>query len=469
MDLNRRQFLATGAASLALLGGHGGARAAERPNVVLIVMDTTRLDRCSAYGYKRDTTPFLRELAQEATRFTNVYSTSCWTVPAHGSLYTGNYPIRHGATQENLSLAASNTTLAEVFAAHGYSTLGIAENAMLLAQRGFAQGFAIYHEAFRMRKHAQYGHIAQDLFAQGLKERDREKPFFAFVNLIAPHAPYTPPLEFREKFLPGVTPKVSHNRWREHYLGLNPFTPEQLKQLRCLYDGEVAFADYTVRKIAESLKEAGQWDNTVFVVTSDHGENIGDHGHMDHVFCLYDTVTRVPLVIRDPRHAESSTDDRPVQMHDLFPTLLALAGIPTAPHTVHGKDVMTAEIAADRPLISEYYYPAQALRGYREAQRVSPKLAPYRRRIRSVVQDGLKYIWGSDGRHEFYNLTEDAGEAHNVIEGQEFAQQREAMDAALKEWLLTAAAGTHRIEHPQMIDEGIDDDARDALETLGYL
>jgi arylsulfatase A-like enzyme len=435
----------------------------------MIIMDTTRADRCSAYGYERDTTPFLRELSDESTRYTNTYSTSCWTVPAHGSILTGNYAIRHGATQENLNLATVHLTLPEVFQSQGYSTIGIAENAMLVGKRGFAQGFDVYHEAFRSAKKGLPGQNALDLFQRELNKRDHGKPFFAFVNLIAPHSPYTPPQEFREKFLPGAAPGLNSNRWRDHYLGKQRFTNEQLEILRRLYDAEIAHTDYIVRKMAEYLQENGTWDDTIFIVTSDHGENIGDHGHMDHVFCLYDTVTKVPLIIRDPRSLRRSTDGRPVQVHDLFLTTIDMAGLTTDAHVVHGLSLANGVIPGDRPMFAEYYQPVQALRAFKEVDRQSPTLDPFRRRIRSIVHGGFKYVWGSDGKHELYHLAEDPGEMSNLTASAEHSKQQEQLDAMLKEWTITASKGAQEITAPQMIDEGIEQDTRDALESLGYL
>ncbi len=393
------------------------------PHIVLIVMDTVRKDRLSCYGYERETTPFLDELAETSVVFDSAHSTSGWTSPAHASLFTGLYPVAHQTTQENWVLDSSWTTLAETLEEAGYATTGIVENPMLSIRNGFAQGFADFHESWRGER------STLELFRDSLVKRKADTPLFTFINLMGAHSPYRAPKEFSLPFVRDRSITLRANLWREFFLGSAEFTEAELEHLRDLYDGEIRYTDHLVSEIAGELKRAGLWENTVFVVTSDHGENIGDHDMMDHVFSLYESTTAIPLLIRDPAKVEAgSRDDRTVQLPDLYATLLERVGI--APIGSHG--VSLSELDSDRPVFCEYYYPEQALRALGEKAAEAKRLDPYRRRLRSIQSGGLKLIWGSDGRHELYDLELDPNEERNVVGVAEYAARLAELEELLR-------------------------------------
>jgi len=438
------------------------------PNVVLIVMDTARQDRLSCYGYPRETSPRLSELAESAAVYSNAYSTSSWTAPGHASLFTGLFPVAHGATQEDWDLDPDLTTIAEVLSDHGYRTIGIVENPMLTRDLGYAQGFSKYHEVWLPRTRPQPGSEALDRFVNTL-DAASDGPIFVFVNLIEPHSPYNSSRQFRDRYLSDPAIPLEANEWREYYVGRRTFSDEEIRHLNELYDAELLFTDHVVGEMADALRERGLWERTLFVVTSDHGENIGDHDHMDHVFSLYETTTRVPLVIHHPPlFAPGSVVEAPVQLTDLFATILAVARVDAAPYPSHGRSLLSETGAGEREVLCEYYYPRQAIKGYRRLDdRTSPLLAPYRRQIRSLTAGGMKLVWGSDGANELYDLSADPDERVNLIDSAEHAETRLELTGRLGE--VVEAYRRERADTTAVPDEELDDATREALRSLGYL
>jgi arylsulfatase A-like enzyme len=441
------------------------------PNVVIIVMDTARGDRLSCYGYARETSPRLEELARSATIYANAHSTSSWTAPGHASLFTGLFPAAHGATQEDWRLDEGLTTLAEVLSAYGYRTVGIVENPMLSRDLGYAQGFSEYHEVWLPRTRPGPRSLALDRFVETVGGAAPGQPFFIFVNLIEPHSPYDSSRQFKDRFVTDQSITLDANEWRDYYVGRRTFTGAEITHLNELYDAELLFTDYVVGKMADALGDAGLLDRTAFIVTSDHGENIGDHGHMDHVFSLYESTTRIPLLVRyPPRFPPGSTAENPVQLTDIFPTVLDLAGIGAAAYPSQGRSLL-GEIPRDREVLCEYYYPRQAINGYRSlTDRRSPRLAPYRRRIKSLTSGDMKLIHGSDGRDELYDLRRDPGELTNIIDSPEEAATVRGLEARLSElverWGSQRSAGEPEAGAP---DAKLDEATKEALRSLGYL
>jgi arylsulfatase A-like enzyme len=437
-------------------------------------MDTARRDRLSCYGYGRETSPRLNALAESATTYANAYSTSSWTAPGHASLFTGLFPVAHGATQEDWDLDERLTTMAEALSAGGYRTVGIVENPMLSHGLGYAQGFADYHEVFPRRARPGPGSPALDRFVEAV-DAAPDGSLFVFVNLIEPHSPYNSSRQFRDRFVTDPSVPLEANEWRDYYVGRRAFSEAEIVHLNELYDAELLYTDYVVGEMADALSELGILDETVFIVTSDHGENIGDHGHMDHVFSLYETTTSIPLLIRYPRRfAPGATVESPVQITDLFPTVLALAGIDEVEHPSHGRSLL-GELPEDREILCEYYYPRQAIKGYRRLEdRGSPRLAPYLRRIRSLTAGGMKLIWGSDGRNELYDLRVDPDELSDIIDSPE----RSPTLSALEERLAGLVEG-YRAARPDTLEGAggepggdtpeLDEATREALRSLGYL
>jgi len=438
-------------------------------NIVVIVMDTARQDRLSCYGYERETSPRLSELAGSGTLFMNAYSTSSWTAPGHASLFTGLHSATHGVTQENWSMGEDLLTFAEVLSDRGYRTAGVVENPMLVSDRGYDQGFSEYYESWRS-KSPRGGEQAVDDFRKVLSGGPEEQPFLVFVNLIAPHSPYDSSGSFRNTFVTSPEIRIVSNMWRQYYTGRRSFSEDEIRHLSELYDAEILFTDYLIGEMIDELKERGLWEQTVMIVTSDHGENIGEHSHVDHVFTLFETTTKIPMLVHRPGlFPEGGTSDSPVQLTDIFPTVLELAGIDTHDFPTHGYSLLGEGPPPDREIFSEYYYPSQVLSCYgRQEFRESPMLRPYLRRIRSLTRGDLKFIWGSDGKHELYDLARDPDELTNLVNSESHAAVRREMEEQLTAWYRNLSPDDEAVEHKDDTDE-LDEETKEALRSLGYL
>jgi arylsulfatase A-like enzyme len=459
-----------------------GSDAGSRPNVLLIVLDTVRADRLSSYGYDQPTTPELDSFSDGAIRFSNFYSTSSWTVPSHASLFTGLYPIRHGATQENLSLKNEFATLAETLGNAGYQTFAASQNPFVSDTVNLAQGFDEFAPLWRdfikpdgsIRHARRDGHLVNNAFEAYLERSNREEPFFAFLNYIDAHLPTAPPEPYLSKFLrPGTNIddalRIGRERWSGYYSGKEA-SAQDLEVLSDLYNAELAYMSYQLKELFDRLREDGRFDNTLIVVTSDHGEQLGDHEHLGHMFSLYNTTVRVPLIIRLPGNAaQGRVDDRLGQLVDLYPTIMRIADVDYADSTIHGVDLMSSSSDAQRDFVfSEYYYPSQALAMYGEDEHDS--LSKYRRRLRAIEADGMRLIWSSLGDHELFDLQNDPGETTNLF------AQLPGVAARLKIKLNQQIEnyGTGYKDVPEAIATAgarleVDNETEAALRELGYL
>ena len=440
-------------------------------NVVIIVMDAARRDRFSCYGYERETSTNLTKLAADSTTYIRAYSTGGWTPPAHASLFTGLFPIAHRTTQENWKLGDHLTTLAEMFKAEGYETIGIVENPMLNTRLNFNQGFSRYHETWRFSKEGE--NRAFSLFKESLAKRGTKKPFFMFINLIEPHSPYNSSEQFYYQFVSDRSVTIERNMWQEFFLGKKTFTEKEIRHLNELYDAEILYVDYVVGKMIEELMTRNLWEKTVFIVTSDHGENIGDHEMMDHVFSLHESIIRIPLIIHYPRLFPSGIRyDYPVQLTDIFPTLQEIIGADAKRYPSQGRSLLGRKDGDNALVFSEYYYPKQVLEGLDKKgllrhEGATTPIDRYKRRIKALINKDMKLIWGSDGNHELYDLRRDPGEKVNLIARQEYSKSAGELlgllDGLVKKYDLKMQ------DAPPVKEEELDNATRQRLKSLGYV
>lgn len=452
--------------AMALMAALAACRADPvRPNVVLVVMDTTRADHFSAYGYTRASTPHFDALATDGVLFENAYATSSWTVPSHASLFTGLYPMTHGATQESQRLSDEHETLAELLSGAGYQTIAFSNNAWVGERTNMTQGFERNVEAWRQRGVGQARRTNRAV-DHWLDLRDEETPFFLFVNYIEPHWPYWAPRDAQER----VIPRSVFRERREAanfgvvnwYLDRASIDSKLLPVREQLYDAEVSAVDAALGALFDLLRSRGVYEDSLIIVSADHGENLGDNGHQGHSFVLYEPTLRVPLVVRWPGGRDAgSRRPEPVQLTDVFATIAAATGL--AARGV-GTDLATGSLPEDRPIVGEYYYPEQFISYFPEEAREGPLLAPYLRRIRSLRIGPHKFIWGSDGVHELYDLERDPREAENRL-----ASEPEL--AARLEQTLEALVDRHAkaVPPPASPDPVVDPEVEESLRELGYV
>jgi len=435
------------------LAGCGESR---RPNVLLIIIDTARGDRFPFGGYARPTAPNLEVIAREGAVYTQAFSPAPWTVPAHASLFTGQYPSLHRTDCGSLRLPDQAITLAETLRDAGYRTVGYTANPWLGREYNFQQGFETYGETWR--------EVANDSEDTGARLTNQKvvrflewragnadalrQPFFLFINYFEPHLPYHPPEPERSRFLrPGVAPgriqrlsRLGHPDEMRYIVGLSDLTDDDLAILNDLYDGEIAYADRRAGEVLDLLRRQGLLDRTIVAIAGDHGENIGDHHMMDHKLSVHDTLLHVPLLLRyPPRVAAGQTIASLVQLHDLYPTILGLAGVaPPSGVAVEavplpGTGLPGAGRPDDAPIIGEFVGPP--IDFIKIMQDLFPQrdLSRYDRTLIALRQDGWKIQWGSDGRHTLYHVAEDPGETIDLAASE--PERLKEMTRRVQDWL----------------------------------
>lgn len=458
----RRAFLKTASAgSLLSLAGLARAKAASaRPHVVVIVLDTARRDHFSCYGYPRDTTPFLELLAAESTRYENAYAASCWTLPSHASLFTGLHLVSHGAHWEHLRLDAGLQTLPGALREHGYETLGLSGNPYVCPQTGFGNGF----DAFSTTKHGAPDEPGTNFaLLQERLDAGVDTPLFIFINFSEVHDPYNSSAQFFGEYLsnPEYADKYSIRGGAPQLLLRND--PDWITHLTEHYDAEMRYVDFAVKTVARQLQKAGIWDNTVFIVTSDHGENLGEHGLLNHQYVLYETLIRVPLLVRWPgRFPPGSTAGAPVQLTDIFPTVLELAGVSPEDYPNQGRSLLAKDLANTRPVLAEYYI-HEGLQNADPAENAFAKR--YRRRLKALRIENMKYIRGTNGSEELFDLAKDPQEQDNLVGTSDAEPTRQRMAAALRERVTECRT----LREATFERKPIDEESRETLESLGYL
>ena len=400
--------------------------AAEPRNVVLITVDTLRADHLGCYGAPAVETPAIDRLAADGVRFENAFSPVPLTLPAHWTVLSGLQPWRHGVIDNGMTLPAPPTPpivlLAERFAAAGYDTAAFVAAFVLHRSFGLNRGFATYDDgpaadaALDQAFHATAPADERVGRALDWLRRDRQQPFFLWLHLFDPHAPYEPPPAFRAL-----------------YAG-RP------------YDGEIAFVDTQVARLLAGLERAGLTGKTLVVLLSDHGESLGEHGEQTHGVLLYDATLRVPLLFRLPGVLPAGTVRRdPATLADATPTVLALAGLgPTA--GVDGVDLFASS-------------PED---GARQLAAVSE--SPRRRLgwagLAAVRQGPWKFILGP--RPELYRIADDPRELTDLLTA-EPVRAGELESAARR----VAGLLRDRLAAGSAAEPGAEDRAR--LAALGYL
>ncbi len=363
------------------LAGFWKKQGLEKPNVLLITMDTTRADHLPLYGYNGVQTPHLNELGQRGVVFEQCATASPLTLPAHCSILTGYYPPYHGVrVNGNNALSEAQTTAAEIFAAAGYKTAAFIAAFVLDGRWGLKQGFDYYDDQFDLKKYKQLdlgtvqrpGNEVVDSALKWLEE-NRERPFFAWVHLYDPHLPYEPPEPYFTQYR--YYPPVS------------------------LYDGEIAFMDEQIGRLYSWLKSRELDQKTVIVLVGDHGEGLGDHGELAHGYFIYDYAVRVPLIVVSPhRKLQGVRVPSQVSVVDLLPTMTGLAGL--QPPTTQGRSLLRLMFGKKEKEIPAY------------SESLSPNLHYGWSPLLALRTSGFKFI--DAPRPELYDLKNDPKELNDV-------------------------------------------------------
>ena len=503
-----RAAAAIAAAGIALAGcgdGRRAARDAGPPDLLLIVWDTARADRLSLYGHERPTTPRLESFARDARVFDDAVSTAGYTLPSHASMFTGLLPTEHCVHNESPHLDDRFATLAELLRDAGYQTFLYSENPhVAIGPSNLAQGFdRVEHpwspgraEAARRivlsklppeertselrerlaaseRGEAPLsawnikaaGELAEQAVGEWLAGTDPVRPWFVFVNYMEAHRPTIPPRRYRERVMPAGDVAASYGVDRswlptwEYSFGLREYGERELALTRGTYDAALAELDDLTGSLLDSLAAGGWLEHAVVVVTSDHGELLGEHHMLDHQYALWEPLLRVPLVVRAPGRLEPGRDPRPVANFDVFATLLELAGVDAPPGT-RARSLLAPESARAR--LAED--PAAASVGIDVVRAAHPGFdpTPFQRRLRAWIEGPYKYLWSSDGHHALYDLAADPAESRDLRAEDPATAARLAAELAAYHASLSACqpgAGPAPAPTPE---------ERDRLRALGY-
>jgi arylsulfatase A-like enzyme len=413
-------------------------------NVLLIIMDTVRADRLSCYGNRRKVTPMIDAIAHRGVLFENFYSNSSWTLPAHASLFTGVYAAAHRATQEKLELDDRFPTLAGILDEAGYQTFGSSTNGIVSGATGLDRGLDTFVPAFSdsIREAlivAGIGHLDPNniAFERFLKTSHRDRPFFVFLNYIDPHAPYEPPkvdMFVDKKYSRDEIAKATRVRMTDHYMH-GTIDDEQFELLNQLYEAEINQVDRAVDNLYATLQADGRLNNTLIIITSDHGENLGEHGHFAHVFSIHNTLLKIPLIVMPPGGMPAgSVRHDTAQLLDLFPTVLEWCGVEYEGSRV-GRDLFAegAETASTYAM-AEYYYPRQVLAVFDPEELLAngEKFHPFMKRLRALQNGEYKLTWGSDGSRGLFRIDKDPGETVDLLARNPFHPAVEDMVARLE-------------------------------------
>ena len=463
-----------------------GASGPKKPNVLLIVIDTLRWDHVSAYKNNPITAPNIDRLARESIQYENAISQSPWTTPSHAALFTGQYPSKNGVDGTNIHLHPDNFTMAEVLGKNGYQTAGFINNVYIRKQTGLAQGFQEYEEFWgrnegssllllleliKEKRHprSDKGALITNQAVRNWLDNDwnAENPFFLFTHFMEPHAPYGSTQKHLKEYLPvGISESQAFqvNQDPELYI-CNKIEMSELdfSLLTALYNSDIRYLDEEIGKLLDLLRKRGLMDETIIVLTADHGENFGEHQLMSHELSVYDTLVKVPLLIRYPKFfAPGSKWEMPVQLIDIFPSLLHILKLGDKNLKLQGSILLQDQPSNPRFVFAEYNN-SRAVDNIR--RRFGKDLAPnplYQPKIlKAVRSNDWKFIWGTDGSRELYEISNDPFESKNVFQSRPDEAAR--MEAALKNWISSFTPSRYYQQ------EDISKEALRELRSLGYV
>lgn len=453
-----------------------------RPNVLIISIDSLRADHLASYGYALETSPVMDLIASEGVLFENSFAAANWTGASLASILTGLYPTCHGYTNLRYYLDDDVEDGASLLRQHGYHTICFSNNMYLSSRTGMSRGFDEFYYQGQKEKNTLppprksvrgkvLGHVKDALsvetktmikdildmgapsraatrddgayatelaFCRWLERYDHSKPFFGYIHFQEPHSVYFPPKPFRKRFFSGS--------WREQYrylqfdfmryfAGLINFTESQVKHYLELYDGEIAYLDWRMGRILNFMRRRDLLDRTALFITADHGENMGENGFFWHAFCLQNSLIKVPLIARFPDWF--SKDKRItglVQNHDILPTLCEGLGIEWKfKNELQGVSFLNGAIR--EAALTETYNPEKMvdrwLLNRKELRKVD--FVHYLRDLRAIQTLSDKLVWASDRRHQYYDLVTDPGESNNLYDSRETRVQK--ANRALQKWL----------------------------------
>ena len=419
---------------------------ANKPNLILISVDTLRQDHLSIYGYHRNTSPNIDRLLQSGVWFTNAHTNVPLTNPSFCSMMTSRYPHEIGATRNGIPMIREAETLAEILKRHGYTTVAFLSNWPLKAHlSNLDQGFDIYDDNFNKKRWIFFNseRDARGVTEQAVKwlEENLKEPFFFWAHYSEPHAPYL---------------------FHKGFIFKDPNAPKTDQQQRIdAYDSEIAYADHYIGVLLDKINELGLRKNSLIFFVADHGESLGEHGYVGHGRYLYEPSMRIPFGLSGPGIPVGVRIDAQVELLDLAPTFLGYAGIEPGKE-MRGRNLIPyikGEKSWEKHYIVYFETYPGAIRG-----EGMEKLANLKKPIWVGLKlDELKVLYSvTNSRWEMYNLAYDPKELKNRADpaNEIFITYSERVLAWWRSWRNKAVVGS---------TTALTEEDKKKLEALGYL
>lgn len=399
--------------------GTGGEEEGQPPNIIIFTLESLRADHVGSYGYHLPVTPNLDRFAEEAIRFTDAHSVTSWTLSAHASLLTGFYPAAHQVLEPGDRLGDSYRTLAEILAGDEldgedrYATTAFVSGPFLRTAFNLNQGFDHYDDSLASPGEVvSHGDITNPSMESRIVSYLRsvpKRPFFLFAYFWDIHYDYIPPPPFDTLFVPPDAEEFDISRF-EFNDSIRPgMSEERLRYIISQYDGEIRCTDEMLGRILQVIRDEGLWENTVIIITSDHGEEFFEHRQKGHKNNLHVESVQVPLLIKPAGRFEPGVDSTLASLVDVVPTILA-GRHDRMPAQLPGRALIGAEAPGVPPdvVLFDLALPLQAV--------VEGKVVASRTDRWLGVRTGhYKYLRLPGRRGErLYSVADDRGERHNI-------------------------------------------------------
>jgi len=446
--------LAAGLAPSLWLSGCSKRLQVKRPNIILIVIDTLRAGHLGCYGYQRNTTPIIDRLAQEGVLFKNAISAAPWTMASIASILTSQYPCVLGLRQRPVMLDTRFPIISEVLKRYDYTTYGVFTAASFSPRLGVARGF----DDYRYRKRPRRGPVISSPYvtkeAISFLQKSQKQPFYIFLHYFDPHYNYV--LHKQYDYYPDYRGSVKSDHpmidlWHE----LHELSQDDIRYLLALYDSEINFTDEYIGKLLDELKKKGLYENTIIIVTADHGEEFLERGWLGHTITLHKEMLHVPLIMKLPGYG-AQVINSPVGLIDVAPTIYRYMGL-KMPDGLEGRslDLDRGDSIENTTIFSETF----------NSQRYRPNVSPIA--FRSILLGNWKLIYDQiKDSSQVYNLSEDPSE-QNDLSGQH-SEQRRMLTGLLSKWL-DYVKTKQKVGPTPDENELFTPDEIEELKSLGYL
>jgi arylsulfatase A-like enzyme len=435
------------------LSGCGKLLQRKKPNIILIVIDTLRFDHVSCYGYHRKITPNIDRLAQQSLLFKKAVSTAPWTLPSVASILTSRLPSILRIYEDYTTIDDRFPLLPQILKNYNYTNYGIVSSVLLSSSLGFNKGFDYYKEV-DITRHAGISSPLITEKAVSCIRQGHNNPFFLFLHYFDPHYPFI--LHEQYKYHPSYKGRIKSGHhisdlWRIRHT----LSQEDIRYLLSLYDSEIAFTDFHVGKLLNELINRDLYDNSIIIITSDHGEEFMERGWIGHTITLHQELIHVPLIMKLPG-GKARIIDTPVGLIDIVPTLCKYLGF-EIPDGLDGKalNLKGGSLAGSRPIYSETF----------NSQSNRPDAEPIA--FVSVILDNWKLIHdGTTHTEQIYDLSSDPLEKSNLAGLN--SEKSSMLAAQLSNWVNYV---TIQESKPTTQDEReiFTPEQRKQLESLGYL